>query len=300
MEAHNSLQIIQSFVNTPTMEVSPPKTIKMEDITSTTSSQSLLDVPSADSKGSKDSKATKKRKSWGQVLPEPKTNLPPRKRAKTADEKEQRRIERVKRNRLAAHNSRERKRAEVEALQERNNQLEQHMKLMEGIIAQYQSKYPDSKIASVPHFEYEFDSAPAQLPPTPTSVSQFITEMPQRPQAPFEMHTPAPFSSPDSLLSTIDSPADTAPSTPGTSSMDGKADRTQQSAALLCDLQCQSASSPLSTLAATKITESFLQTLTSIAVFNCQRLLMMATSTSTLPSTQKTPIASSPIASTAR
>ena len=62
-------------------------------------------------------KPAKKRKSWGQALPEPKTNLPPRKRAKTADEKEQRRIERIKRNRAAAHNSRERKRQEAERLE---------------------------------------------------------------------------------------------------------------------------------------------------------------------------------------
>ncbi|KAI1405202.1 hypothetical protein F4819DRAFT_445166 [Hypoxylon fuscum] len=69
-------------------------------------------------------KSTKKRKSWGQVLPEPKTNLPPRKRAKTEDEKEQRRVERVLRNRRAAQSSRERKRQEVEALEQRNQQLE--------------------------------------------------------------------------------------------------------------------------------------------------------------------------------
>ncbi|TKA63929.1 hypothetical protein B0A55_10305 [Friedmanniomyces simplex] len=62
------------------------------------------------------SKPAKKRKSWGQSLPEPTTTLPPRKRAKTNDEKEQRRIERIKRNRAAAHNSRERKRQETETL----------------------------------------------------------------------------------------------------------------------------------------------------------------------------------------
>lgn len=71
-----------------------------------------------------DKKPTKKRKSWGQVLPEPKTNLPPRKRAKTDDEKEQRRVERVLRNRRAAQSSRERKRLEVEALERRNQELE--------------------------------------------------------------------------------------------------------------------------------------------------------------------------------
>ncbi|KAL6858277.1 transcription factor that binds to CRE motif [Amphichorda felina] len=73
-------------------------------------------------------KKQKKRKSWGQVLPEPKTNLPPRKRAKTEDEKEQRRVERVLRNRRAAQSSRERKRLEVEALEQRNKELEHALK----------------------------------------------------------------------------------------------------------------------------------------------------------------------------
>lgn len=88
-------------------------------------------------------KQVKKRKSWGQQLPEPKTNLPPRykldnnftivdqsanplirKRAKTEDEKEQRRVERVLRNRRAAQSSRERKRQEVEALEAKMNEKE--------------------------------------------------------------------------------------------------------------------------------------------------------------------------------
>ncbi len=47
-----------------------------------------------------------------------------RKRAKTEDEKEQRRVERVLRNRRAAQSSRERKRLEVEALEVRNKDLE--------------------------------------------------------------------------------------------------------------------------------------------------------------------------------
>jgi len=76
-------------------------------------------------------KPVKKRKSWGQQLPEPKTNLPPRKRAKTEDEKEQRRVERVLRNRRAAQSSRERKRLEVEALDSVKQQLERRVKDME-------------------------------------------------------------------------------------------------------------------------------------------------------------------------
>ncbi|EGV66224.1 hypothetical protein CANTEDRAFT_112767 [Yamadazyma tenuis ATCC 10573] len=46
-----------------------------------------------------------------------KTTLPPRKRAKTEEEKEQRRIERILRNRRAAHQSREKKRKYVEYLE---------------------------------------------------------------------------------------------------------------------------------------------------------------------------------------
>lgn len=93
-------------------------------------SDSLLEEVSgvdADPAASSDKKPTKKRKSWGQVLPEPKTNLPPRKRAKTEDEKEQRRVERVLRNRRAAQSSRERKRLEVEALEIRNQELEEQL-----------------------------------------------------------------------------------------------------------------------------------------------------------------------------
>ncbi|KAJ4298396.1 transcription factor that binds to CRE motif [Collariella sp. IMI 366227] len=89
--------------------------------------QSALSHPpntSADGTPEPEKKSVKKRKSWGQVLPEPKTNLPPRKRAKTEDEKEQRRVERVLRNRRAAQSSRERKRLEVEGLEKRNKELE--------------------------------------------------------------------------------------------------------------------------------------------------------------------------------
>ncbi|KAG0137737.1 hypothetical protein HOY82DRAFT_647058 [Tuber indicum] len=67
----------------------------------------------------------KKRKSWGQELPIPTTNLPPRKRAKTEDEKEQRRIERILRNRAAARSSRERKERQTEALKEETKGLAQ-------------------------------------------------------------------------------------------------------------------------------------------------------------------------------
>ncbi|KAK9471243.1 uncharacterized protein V1510DRAFT_420852 [Dipodascopsis tothii] len=57
------------------------------------------------------------------ALPLPPGVLPPRKRAKTAIEKEQRRVERILRNRQAAQSSREKKRKQLEELEEINQQL---------------------------------------------------------------------------------------------------------------------------------------------------------------------------------
>lgn len=54
-----------------------------------------------------------------------KSTLPPRKRAKTVEEKEQRRIERVLRNRKAAHQSREKKRLHMQKLEEKCGLLEE-------------------------------------------------------------------------------------------------------------------------------------------------------------------------------
>ena len=96
-------------------------------------------------------KQPKKRKSWGQALPEPKTSLPPRKRAKTDDEKEQRRIERIKRNRAAAHNSRERKRVEAERLEVENIHLkhqllsmQQHVLRQHAQLTEFQRLVPNA------------------------------------------------------------------------------------------------------------------------------------------------------------
>lgn len=54
-----------------------------------------------------------------------KSTLPPRKRAKTKEEKEQRRIERILRNRRAAHQSREKKRLHLQHLEKKAWLLEQ-------------------------------------------------------------------------------------------------------------------------------------------------------------------------------
>ncbi|PKS12374.1 hypothetical protein jhhlp_000578 [Lomentospora prolificans] len=112
-EARGQPAALSSIVTSPDPAAISP------DVADTASAPMTAPSPS-----STERKPAKKRKSWGQVLPEPKTNLPPRKRAKTEDEKEQRRVERVLRNRRAAQSSRERKRQEVEALEQRNKELE--------------------------------------------------------------------------------------------------------------------------------------------------------------------------------
>lgn len=70
-----------------------------------------------------------------------KSTLPPRKRAKTKEEKEQRRIERILRNRKAAHQSREKKRLHLKFLEDKCRIMEQ---IMDGLdLSQLFSKQND-------------------------------------------------------------------------------------------------------------------------------------------------------------
>lgn len=79
-----------------------------------------------------------------------KTALPPRKRAKTDEEKEQRRIERILRNRRAAHASREKKRRYVEYLESYIDKLTSNLSSY-----QYNQEYLMSKIDDLSKSEVE-------------------------------------------------------------------------------------------------------------------------------------------------
>ncbi|KAF2712479.1 hypothetical protein K504DRAFT_205129 [Pleomassaria siparia CBS 279.74] len=158
--------VSQQLTPPPALDSTPTTTIKMEDLSmsfsSPTPSCSALSTSQPTPSGSESRAAAKKRKSWGQVLPEPKTNLPPRKRAKTEDEKEQRRIERVKRNRLAAHNSRERKRQEVELLQAEKDKIEDELHAaqaaldrMSSELQAYRQKFP----GAIPEHTFDTDAS---------------------------------------------------------------------------------------------------------------------------------------------
>lgn len=183
-----------SMLTPPATDV--PTTIKMEDLHQASSPAAVAEAATpAPTQASNHKSGPKKRKSWGQVLPEPKTNLPPRKRAKTADEKEQRRIERVKRNRLAAHNSRERKREEMERLtSERDHYRDSldrfftYTKQLEDQISWYRTRtsehLPDvpriiDGIEMPPPFSFSPEPSPAPTSaPSSTSANAATTSTP--------------------------------------------------------------------------------------------------------------------------
>ncbi|KAF2645112.1 hypothetical protein P280DRAFT_188816 [Massarina eburnea CBS 473.64] len=237
---HLSTIIVPSAMNaaqtpSPTVDPSSTTTIKMEDLQVPFSSSTPSSTSSSSPPPTSEGKQVKKRKSWGQVLPEPKTSLPPRKRAKTEDEKEQRRIERVKRNRLAAHNSRERKRQEYDMIQSEKDQLEADLAAARQTIARqnvelqaYRKKFPGEIPAS-------FDMA------TPTSeLDSFLSDTIDPSHT-----TSSSFPSPVSMtIDSMDSPRDEScqPETPDFTEVSADFDQTRYPAEILCDLQCRSTS----------------------------------------------------------
>ncbi|KAK2629188.1 hypothetical protein QTJ16_000008 [Diplocarpon rosae] len=200
-------------------------------------------------------KQVKKRKSWGQQLPEPKTNLPPRKRAKTEDEKEQRRVERVLRNRRAAQSSRERKRQEVEALEaqkliveQTNQDLLRRLQEAEAknVVLQRQleelgggsmTAFPSSSVASSPRA-----AEPIRLSPRPSLITFSQTLFGPSGAEPRLTSTP-PNAEPPAMVQTVNPASlspEMGPTEPSAHAAAASSDLTQHPAAVLCDLPCQS------------------------------------------------------------
>jgi transcriptional activator HAC1 len=213
-------------------------------------------------------KPVKKRKSWGQQLPEPKTNLPPRyildarftivdqsanplsrKRAKTEDEKEQRRVERVLRNRRAAQSSRERKRQEVEALEAEKRAIERRNQDLEMRLADMQAKnellmreleaftggmtvFRSSSVASTPGQSEQIRSAQ-----TPVTFSQELFGSRDAQERPISTQ-PIIKSEPTQTVNPASISPEIRPVDESTNA--SSSDMTQHPAAMLCDLQCQS------------------------------------------------------------
>lgn len=184
---------------------------------------------------SDEKKAAKKRKSWGQELPVPKTNLPPRKRAKTDDEKEQRRIERVLRNRAAAQTSRERKRLEMEKLENEKIDMEQQNQFLIQRLSQMEAE--NNRLSQqVAQLSAEVRGSRHSTPraASPASVSPTLTPTLFKQEGDEIALDRIPFPTP--------SVTDYSP-TLKPSSLAESSDLTQHPAAMLCDLQCQSVGS---------------------------------------------------------
>lgn len=196
----------------------------------------------------------KKRKAWGQPVPEIKQILPPRKRAKTAEEKEQRKNERILRNRRAADKSRQRQKAAVAELELRQHRIEQENASLRELLARYQSRFGVQ--ADFPTPVPAEESAVPELDPS-SSPSDMKSNVPLTP-SPYQ--TPEPTSnhptlvhSDDATLVKHESPvlapqlniinehfeAAQADSMHAYQSYPTVSGMTQYPAVILCDLQCQ-------------------------------------------------------------
>lgn len=89
-----------------------------------------------------------------------KTSLPPRKRAKTQEEKEQRRIERILRNRKAAHASREKKRKHVEFLENYVSDVEHQLELFKALSDNLLKNYYSNDSKDINKLLKKIDSLP--------------------------------------------------------------------------------------------------------------------------------------------
>ncbi|KAL9118935.1 MAG: hypothetical protein Q9187_004508 [Circinaria calcarea] len=254
---NSGFEALRAYATTPEYYGGPPATISLAEtsLLTPTSPESFTAVNQHDES---ERKPTKKRKSWGQELPTPKTNLPPRKRAKTEDEKEQRRIERVLRNRQAAQSSRERKRQEVEKLEGEKYAIErQNYMLKQRLMQVEHDKYRLSQqVAKMAAALLKSGATSQQLskvpssssPPSPTLTADLL----QHDQAikqeledyPFSLPSPQNTLDPRSSFSSASSSSSRSPS-PTRREYNGSAtspDMTQHPAAMLCGLQCHSIS----------------------------------------------------------
>lgn len=194
----------------------------------------------------------KKRKAWGQPVPEIKQILPPRKRAKTAEEKEQRKNERILRNRRAADKSRQRQKAAVADLEIRQVRIEQENASLRDLLARYQSRFgvqsdfPAPSLAEAQSEDLDADSTlmdmkksftPSSFAPSPSEPADHPTLV-QSENLPTLKHE-SPVLAPQLNIINEQSDADNSGSMATFGSFSPVSGLTQYPAVVLCDLQCQ-------------------------------------------------------------
>jgi len=177
----------------------------------------------ADTSSVKEEPSKKKRKAWGQPVPEIVPILPPRKRAKTAEEKEQRKNERILRNRRAADKSRQRQKAQQAELEQQNKDLiAENAQLKEllakaGLLSQFTFTPPAPSETSTPSEDQKQEQQQQQQP---------VLSEPTPP--------PSVYHASPSLAPQLDLEQGSEVSGPVLDS-----GMTQYPAVVLCDLQCQ-------------------------------------------------------------
>ncbi|EXJ80951.1 hypothetical protein A1O3_07239 [Capronia epimyces CBS 606.96] len=203
-----------------------------------------------------DQPSKKKRKAWGQPVPEIKQILPPRKRAKTAEEKEQRKNERILRNRRAADKSRQRQKAAVAELEARQGRIERENACLRDLLARYQSRFGvqddfPPPVAPEPAFmDLELDSPPCEQKAdslhTPFSPSSYGTPDVEsnHPTLVASDNTPplkheSPVLAPQLNLINEHTESEQIDSMVSFQSFPAVSGLAQYPAAILCDLQCQ-------------------------------------------------------------
>ncbi|KIW16825.1 hypothetical protein PV08_04015 [Exophiala spinifera] len=199
-----------------------------------------------------DQPSKKKRKAWGQPVPEIKQILPPRKRAKTAEEKEQRKNERILRNRRAADKSRQRQKAAVAELEARQHRIEQENASLRELLAHYQSRFGVQADFPTP-MPSDCDSsasnhlaspAPLDLKSSTPATPAYDGEVQQHPTlVQSDTLTPvkheSPVLAPQLNIINEHAEADRSESMATYQSFPAISGMTQYPAVVLCDLQCQ-------------------------------------------------------------
>ena len=166
----------------------------------------------------------RKRKQWGQPIPEINPVIGPRKRAKTAEEKEQRKNERILRNRRAADKSRQRQKQAQAVLQQENEHLRHELAQYKMRFGQLDQQTAVSAPTSI-DLTQESDYASTSHTPEMSYDSPMSFQPPQQSPA----LAPTLFRSRDQVQGDDDFS--------GTGTFENGL--TQYPAVILCDLQCQ-------------------------------------------------------------
>lgn len=188
-------------------------------------------TPSASSDAetsTKDDAPKKKRKAWGQPVPDIVPILPPRKRAKTAEEKEQRKNERILRNRRAADKSRQRQKAAQAELEQQNKDLLVENAQLKALLQQH-GLFSSTSVFTPPA-SVSAQSDPTETPisrPTPEPLTPEISQSEPSSVAPeLDLDQIADAPAPEHMADALASNSYT--------------DLMQYPAVVLSDLQCQS------------------------------------------------------------